>query len=165
MSDVSGLELIRRLRPLPAFAGTPMIAVSANASERDERACLAQGANAFLPKPVDREQLLAVIASLLKLSWIRDPRQHAARDRQPGPEPGSLVGPPEQDLLQLQELARQGNMRDIVRWANSLSERESGRYGAFAAHVRRLAQTYQSQVLLRFAESFLQPEDVSGSVP
>ena len=70
MSEIDGLELIRRLRRIPRLAGMPIIAVSASASHTDAAACLAAGANAFLPKPVVEQDLVEKIGNLLRLQWI-----------------------------------------------------------------------------------------------
>ena len=70
MPDMGGLEVIRRLRRLPLFATTPIVAVSASATPDAEADTLAAGANAFLPKPVDLKNLMHLTAQLLKLAWV-----------------------------------------------------------------------------------------------
>jgi PAS domain S-box-containing protein len=73
MPVMDGLEATRRLRALPGTRHVPVIAISASASTGDEQKCLAAGADAFLPKPIDVDQLLRRIGDLLQLSWIRAP--------------------------------------------------------------------------------------------
>jgi CheY-like chemotaxis protein len=70
MPDLSGLDVIRRLRQLPALGDVPVVAASASASLEDQRVALEAGARAFLPKPVDRQRLLDQVAALLALQWI-----------------------------------------------------------------------------------------------
>jgi PAS domain S-box-containing protein len=69
MPVMDGLEATRRLRSSAFGAGVPIIAVSARAFAADAESCLQAGANAFLVKPVDFGRLLALIGSLLKLTW------------------------------------------------------------------------------------------------
>ncbi len=81
MPDISGLEVIRRLRKLPVCDTVPVIAVSASASAEVQANTLAAGANAFLPKPVSLKDLTACSGELLHLSWIEgeeaiDPSGH-----------------------------------------------------------------------------------------
>jgi signal transduction histidine kinase len=69
MPDISGLEVMRRLRRMPLLQATPMIGISASATPDAEANTLAAGANAFLAKPVDLKALLQCAAQLLHLSW------------------------------------------------------------------------------------------------
>ena len=69
MPVLSGLEAMRRIRAQPRHVGLPIIAVSAHASNADRSVCLQAGATAFMSKPLDIAQLLALIGQLLGLSW------------------------------------------------------------------------------------------------
>ncbi|HEV8690629.1 MAG TPA: response regulator, partial [Ideonella sp.] len=48
----------------------PVIAISANASGVDKQRALEAGADAFLPKPIDRDELLEEIARRIGLQWV-----------------------------------------------------------------------------------------------
>ncbi|MBT9599135.1 MAG: response regulator [Vitreoscilla sp.] len=71
MPQLGGLQATRELRSLPGLQAVPIITLSANASQADRSQCLAAGANAFLPKPVNLTALTREIGELLGLSWIR----------------------------------------------------------------------------------------------
>jgi PAS domain S-box-containing protein len=64
--DTHGLDIVRELRSTPAFAGIPVIAVTAHAFPADESACYDAGCDAYLPKPVSRVHLLETMASVLR---------------------------------------------------------------------------------------------------
>jgi signal transduction histidine kinase/CheY-like chemotaxis protein len=70
MPGMDGLEATRVLRQQAATARLPVIMVSANAQPEDEQRAVAAGADAFLPKPIDRTQLVALVGDLLGLSWL-----------------------------------------------------------------------------------------------
>ncbi len=99
---------------------------------------------------------MTVLGSVLRLSWIREPRREPPAHETLIPLE-SLVAPPRQAMLDLRELALQGSMRDILQWASRLIEIDPPRYRPFASYVRRLAEAYQSQALLKFVESHLAP--------
>jgi PAS domain S-box-containing protein len=66
MPDGDGYDLIRRLRARPALAALPAVALSAHAMDGDARLSLKAGFDVHLPKPVDPDDLLRVVASLAR---------------------------------------------------------------------------------------------------
>jgi PAS domain S-box-containing protein len=65
MPGIDGLEAIQRLRELPDYAGTPIVALTARAMPDDEQRCLAAGATAYMTKPVSLRALLDTMQQLL----------------------------------------------------------------------------------------------------
>ncbi|MDT7838863.1 response regulator [Aquabacterium sp. OR-4] len=76
MPVLDGLQATRMLRRLPATAGVPVIAMTANAFGEDRAACLAAGMDDHLAKPVAVDRLYALL-----LRWLPD----AARAALPRP--------------------------------------------------------------------------------
>lgn len=68
MPDMDGIEATRRLRAEPRFASLPVIAMTANARTEDRQACLQAGMNDFVAKPVEPEQLFAILGRWLAQS-------------------------------------------------------------------------------------------------
>jgi CheY-like chemotaxis protein len=70
MPDEDGYALIGRVRGhgVRRVSETPAVALTAYAREDDRERSLAAGFNAYLPKPVEPSELLAVLAGLLKRS-------------------------------------------------------------------------------------------------
>jgi two-component system, chemotaxis family, chemotaxis protein CheY len=66
MPDINGLELVRFIRESETHKATPLIIISTDGREADRDRGLKLGANAYLTKPFQPEQLLEVVRSLLK---------------------------------------------------------------------------------------------------
>lgn len=68
MPVMDGYEATKTIRnlPDPVRATIPIIAVSANAFEEDQDASLASGMNGHLAKPIDPDQLLSLLHTILK---------------------------------------------------------------------------------------------------
>lgn len=66
MPNLNGFQATRRLSKDPATSHIPIIIVSSKNQETDKAWGFRQGAKGYLCKPVDEEQLLTEINSLLK---------------------------------------------------------------------------------------------------
>jgi class 3 adenylate cyclase len=71
MPGIDGFEVCRRVRSDPATAMLPVIVVTGTASAEKLHAIEA-GADDFIPKPVDKDELLARIKSLLRIKRYQD---------------------------------------------------------------------------------------------
>ena len=65
LPKVSGLEVTRRLRQMPAFSRIPIIAVTAYAMKGDDERIIEAGCDAYLPKPINTRELPRVVAEML----------------------------------------------------------------------------------------------------
>ncbi len=61
MPEMDGYETMREIRKLPQYRNLPLIAVTAKAMSGDREKCLESGATDYVSKPVDIDQLLAVL--------------------------------------------------------------------------------------------------------
>ena len=71
MPEMDGFETMREIRKLPEYANLPLIAVTAKAMKGDREKCLEAGATDYVSKPVDMDQLLAVLRIQLSSSIYR----------------------------------------------------------------------------------------------
>jgi CheY-like chemotaxis protein/HAMP domain-containing protein len=65
MPEMDGLETMREIRKIPALKNLPIVAVTAKAMKGDREKCIEAGAWDYLSKPVDTDQMLAVLRAWL----------------------------------------------------------------------------------------------------
>jgi two-component system, OmpR family, phosphate regulon response regulator PhoB len=71
LPDMSGLEVCRRLRRIPALAGCPIVMLSAAAQQEDLALGMAAGATVYLTKPFSPVRLLSLVEGLLpRVAWL-----------------------------------------------------------------------------------------------
>ncbi len=65
LPDMDGWEAVRHLRKMREFRTTPIIAVTAHVSSREEERAMIAGCTAHIGKPFDTKMLLQEVARLL----------------------------------------------------------------------------------------------------
>jgi hypothetical protein len=65
MPHLNGIESTLAIRALPAYAKTPILAMTANAFDENRMVCLDVGMNEHIAKPVDPDKLYATL-----LAWL-----------------------------------------------------------------------------------------------
>jgi CheY-like chemotaxis protein len=66
MPEMDGLETTTRMRKLPGYETVPILALTADSSDELREICRQHGMQAFLSKPFDINELVAVISKFLK---------------------------------------------------------------------------------------------------
>ena len=65
MPEMDGMETMRAIRKIPRLKNLPIVAVTAKAMKGDREKCIEAGAWDYLSKPVDTQQMLAVLQGWL----------------------------------------------------------------------------------------------------
>lgn len=66
MPEMDGISVLQSIRKNTELKRLPVIAITANAMEKDRKRCLESGADAFFAKPLDMARLLHTMAGFLK---------------------------------------------------------------------------------------------------
>lgn len=97
MPDISGYDVVRRLRADPATARIPVIILTARNQPMDRHMAIEVGANSFLAKPVTSKELIARVEAVLKAgAGFRVTTDMLTEPLLP---PGSRPAPPTTDSL------------------------------------------------------------------
>ncbi|MBS1126164.1 MAG: cheY40H-4 [Nitrospirae bacterium] len=65
MPVMDGLKLVSLVRGNPVFKDIPIIMVTTEGAEEDRKRAIAIGANAYLPKPIQTQELLKLVSKFL----------------------------------------------------------------------------------------------------
>ncbi len=65
MPVMDGLKLVSLVRGNPTFKDIPIIMVTTEGAEEDRKRALAIGANAYLPKPIQTQELIKLVNTYL----------------------------------------------------------------------------------------------------
>ena len=65
MPVMDGLKLVSLVRGNPTYKAIPIIIVTTEGAEEDRKRALAIGANAYLPKPIQTQELIKLVNGLL----------------------------------------------------------------------------------------------------
>ncbi len=67
MPILDGLKLVKRLRADDAYKDVPIIIITTEGAEEDRQRALALGANAYITKPIQAPQVIAMVRETLGL--------------------------------------------------------------------------------------------------
>ena len=164
MPETDGLEVTRSLRQESSTQNLPIIIVSASTLPADESQCYQVGANAFLPKPLNFEQLLQLLEQYLQLEWIaKDGKERSLltpnnEDKvsfvstRPHDEP--IILPSTAELNSLLNLAMEGEIRQVLSQINRWQSEQPDLI-PFIERVRPLAETCQLKKLKELLKGYL----------
>jgi signal transduction histidine kinase/DNA-binding NarL/FixJ family response regulator len=152
----TGFEAVREIRQIPEIKDVIIIAISASVLDTDRQKSRIVGCEAFLPKPIQEQQLLLLLQTYLKLDWIYEETETSLNlpPATAPPSPQKLIAPPTEEVEILYELAMLGSMKKIRERADYLAELD-GKYLPFARKIQNLAQKFQEKAIVKLIEEFL----------
>jgi signal transduction histidine kinase/CheY-like chemotaxis protein len=156
MPILDGFELINRLRQAGAFKEIPIVASSASVFAADQHKSIDVGADAFLPKPIEAENLLEMLRQFLQLQWIFDTKLDAIQktSKDSFDEQNEIVYPSKEVLQELLELAQDGDIQNILELVEQLSASDE-KLNLFSHQLTQLASNFQLKRLETFIEQYI----------
>ena len=150
MPLMSGPQAVRAIRQQSVGQEVVIIALSANlfAQEESQQA----GCDAFLPKPIDTDQLLAEIEGFLGLTWHYAETQPHHKNGQTPLINEVIVPPPPEELASLYRLAQIWDLMEIEKRAKQLSINPE--LAPFARRLRQLVDGFKGEEILALIEQY-----------
>jgi DNA-binding response OmpR family regulator len=130
--------------------------------ESDQKYRIDVGADQFLAKPIQADELMKLLQQHLRVEWIyADPipstitakastLNDSSKDANLKLLKLEIIPTPPEILQNLIEFARRRNLRELIKQADLLESEFSG----FAQQMRLLAKTYQEQELFQIINQF-----------
>ncbi len=83
MSEMDGLAATRAIRALPERSTTPILALTRYAFDTDRQACMDEGMDCFIAKPIEPNSLYAIVLDWLSRLPKSPPRRRPLCGQQP----------------------------------------------------------------------------------
>ncbi|MCP4422588.1 MAG: response regulator [Chloroflexi bacterium] len=145
MPGISGVEVIQKIRQVSILKDVIIIAVSASAYLETRSECIAAGADLFLSKPVQIEDLLALLEANLPIEWVYEEDHNELQME---------MIPKEAVLWELYDLAVMGDFFAIKDKVDNLVEAEPGLL-AFSHQLQELVDQFDDQGTINFLRKHL----------
>jgi DNA-binding NarL/FixJ family response regulator len=155
MPQLGGWGATREIRQQAGPATIPIIAISASVDRDTRRQSERVGCDGFLSKPVQVDELLALLPRHLPLSWDYGEQAPAATASPRTIQPSETICPPAPELLALLSLAMAGDVSGIEERANAL-QKEEQKYTPFAMQVTQLTTDFEVTKLEEFIRECLE---------
>jgi CHASE2 domain-containing sensor protein/CheY-like chemotaxis protein len=158
MPVMGGLEMIRQIRTCAQLENVPIIVSSASVFESDRHKSMEAGGTAFLPKPIQIDELLLMLQTHLQAEWIYEEQSNhdstvTIRKEQ---TTGKIAIPESAILAELHHLALMGNLEGIKNQLELL--RQNSELADFVNEVYQLAEGFQVKKIRELLKSLISSE-------
>lgn len=151
MPIMDGWDMLAKMRKLELFQDTLIILTSPNIYEIDRQKTLTAGADDFLTRPLQAEELYSILAKRLQINWV-----YATPSIEPPEEPvtvmvNQMVIPPVSDLTMLLEYVRKGQIKGIKQELERIA-RIDEKYHIFVRQLSKYAKNLNIQKIRTFIQ-------------
>lgn len=157
MPNMNGFELMVQLQSNPITQAIPIIVSSASAFETDRDRSLQGGAQTFLPKPFQVDELLNTIRTLLGVEWVYTESTQKTVVPPQQTSANAWVLPAQDMLKQLYHLAMMGDIPAIEKILKTLMEQDP-QLAPFVTELNKLTVSFQTKKIRQFLADFVKTE-------
>lgn len=162
MPIMDGLEMMRTIRKSPHLKQMPIIVSSGRVFQAERQKCFEAGADFFLSKPVEVEELFTYLQQSLNLQWIYEENSIEADLKvaanllgEEEPEFAKNMNFPSQDQLEiLLDFAKRGHIVGLEKALGHLEESDPNLM-PFVTKMQKLTNSFQLKQIRHLLESRL----------
>ncbi len=166
MPVMDGFEMLRHLRQSPQLQHIVTIVSSASVFEIDQNKSMSAGADEFLGKPIQAQDLLNILEKYLNLEWKHETKQETQsveKNTTTSELTATIIPPSPEDLALLYDLSRKGFVKGILEQTQRLEQLDSELI-PFTHKLRQLAKAFQIKQIRIFIEQHLESQEKSSEV-
>lgn len=158
MPVMDGFTFLKQVRDDQTLKHSKIIVSSASVAQLDQQRVWKNGGDDFLPKPVDFNTLLQLLATHLNLEWVYQPQpDDSASEASLLTE---VVVPPRPTL---EALLGHAQIDDIKSLRDQIEELAADqRYAPFAQSIQQLAQQFRTEEIEDLLQQYLMEESCHG---
>jgi signal transduction histidine kinase/DNA-binding NarL/FixJ family response regulator len=150
MPAIDGWEMLSNIRQSELLKNTVVILTSPNIKGDEHQKTLSAGANAFLTRPIQVEELYNLLAKYLQINWIYA-NPSISSDDAVTVGTSEMVIPPVSDLNMLLEYARKGQIKGIKQELDKISRKDE-KYQIFVRQLNKYAKNLNIQKIRAFIQ-------------
>ncbi|MGD1807267.1 ATP-binding protein [Dapis sp. BLCC M126] len=154
MPIMNGYELLEHLRSSASLKDVVVIASSASVFERDQKDAINTGADVFLPKPIQTDQLLKILEEYLNLEWVYEEQAKVSVEVAEVVETDTVIPPSQELLQQLLTLLEDGDIQSVIETVEEI-QKSQAISTAFTQEILQLANSFQLKRLQTFIKDYL----------
>ncbi|MGD1860386.1 MAG: ATP-binding protein [Leptolyngbyaceae cyanobacterium] len=158
MPEMDGYELLKAMRASETFQTIAAIASAASVFDSSQQEAIDVGANVFLPKPIQADDLFETLQQLLQLEWVYEGESETDKTEVSAVSEATteeIVPPAQADLRALLTALQDGDVQQLKAIAEQLRD-ANARQAPFAQKVLTLAESYQLKHLKTLIERYLE---------
>ncbi|MBF2065402.1 MAG: response regulator [Calothrix sp. C42_A2020_038] len=154
MPIMNGWEMLSKMRQSELFENIAIIITSPNVYEIDRQKTLAAGADGFLTKPIQPEELYSVLSKHLKINWTYAAPPVESSNEAVTVFANEMIIPPVSDLKMLLEYARKGQIKGIKQELDKIARMDE-KYHIFVRQLNKYTKSLNIQKIRNFIQEYI----------
>jgi len=155
MPVMDGLTMLQQIRSDDNLKELKVLASSASISQSDQQMSINAGADDFLVKPINFQELLNALTNHLGIIWNHEELVRQSMFTFPTKTSSlKVIVPPSSDLQILLELAQEGRLQRLSKITAQIGQKDEG-YQPFIQQVLQLAKQFQAEKIEQLIQQFL----------